>query len=160
MGKSMPFLLVVFLLGFASFADAQTPLHTVCAIGDSQVERGSPLITALRRELGSEYQVLPMGRRGWSTRGWIRAGDFAETCEGADIVLVSLGGNDIAQGRSPERIQANVDLLVATLPPGVRVYHMPVPRVYRRSWTDGVHLTRRGAREYARMITPHLTGQD
>lgn len=159
MVKTVPFLLTL-ILALSPAVEQITPAHVVCAIGDSQVERGSLLISALRTELGPDYRVLAQGRRGWSTRRWIIAGDFAETCEGADIILISLGGNDIAQGRTPERIQANMGLLLATLPPGLRVYHMPVPRVYRPSWTDGVHLTRRGAREYARMIAPHLTGPD
>jgi len=139
------------------------PGHVVCAVGDSQVESGAYLIHALGAELGENYEVRAEGRRGWTSSRWIRTGDFASVCEGADIVLVSLGGNDRRHGRSWGAIKENVDALIATLPPGTRVWHMPVPRFYRPRIPlapDGIHLTRGGAIIYARMIAPHLRVAD
>lgn len=133
--------------------------YILCALGDSQVERGAYLISALRRELGPDYEVRGYGRRGWTTSRWIRAGDFSRVCAGADIILVSLGGNDRHNGRSWTFIKNNVDLLLGTLPSGVLVYHMPIPRYYRPSVglaDDGIHLSLRGARVYAEIIAPHL----
>lgn len=149
------FLLFVFLI---SGVKAQESPYVLCCVGDSQVERGAYLISALRRELGPDYDVRGYGRRGWTTSRWIREGDFSRVCAGADIVLVSLGGNDRNNGRSWTFIENNVNLLIATLPSSVIVYHMPIPRYYRPSVVadDGVHLSLRGARVYASILAPHL----
>jgi lysophospholipase L1-like esterase len=163
--KSLFPLLTPFFFLFSSVGLAQdiVPSHIVCAVGDSHVEDGSFLITALGRELGEDYEVRAEGRRSWTSSRWIRTGDFASVCEGADIVLVSLGGNDRRHGRSWRAIKENVDVLISTLPTGVHVWHMPVPRYHRPRVPlapDGVHLTRGGATIYARMIAPHLRVAD
>lgn len=143
--------------------DEEYPTYIVCAIGDSHVTRHSPLVSALSVELGEDYEVWARGRRGWTSARWIRSGDFASECAGADVVLISLGGNDRNNGRSWSAIRENVATLIATLPPGAFTYHMPVPRFYRPRVPlapDGVHLTRGGATIYARMIAPHLRVAD
>jgi lysophospholipase L1-like esterase len=120
---------------------------------------GSYFLRVLQEELGEEYEIRAEGRRGWTSRRWIRSGDFAEVCEGADIVLVSLGGNDRVHGRTWRSIKENVSTLVESLPSGTHVFHMTVPRYYRpriHLASDGIHMSRRGAREYARVVAPML----
>lgn len=134
---------------------------TICAIGDSHVEPNSAFVRALQSELGPEYTVRAEGRRGWSTVNWLRAGDFGQRCQNADVVLVSLGGNDISQGRSWASIYQNVKQLMDQIPWGrVRlIYHMVVPRFFYPLPTmasDGIHLAPQGSREYARVVAPFL----
>lgn len=131
----------------------------VCAVGDSHVVPDSYFLRMLQIELGDEYHVYGVGRRGWSAQRWINSGDFASSCEGADIVLVSLGGNDRHNGVSWERIRERVESLLETLPDDVHVYHMEIPRYYRPRLSlgaDGVHMTRAGARRYAEIVAPFL----
>lgn len=134
--------------------------HTVCAIGDSQVEEHAFLISALRTDLGEGYTVVAQGRRGWTTGRWIAAGDFGTVCGDADIILISLGGNDLRSGFSLRQIEANVSTLRSQLPPTVRVvYHMMIPRLFKPGLDladDGVHLTYTGARVYARYLARRL----
>ncbi len=150
---------VIFWLGllFPGYVNAQV---RVCAIGDSQVEPGSAFVRNLQRELGDNYVVDSYGRRGWTTSRWIRSRDFGSTCASYDVVLVSLGGNDIAHGRSWSSIYRNIKRLIGEIPWGrVRViYHMTVPRFYPGiSLTrDGIHLTPLGAQQYAQLIAPFL----
>lgn len=149
--------LVAFLILFVpSVASA----WTVCAIGDSHVEPRSALLRNLQLELGPEYDVVSQGRRGWTTDDWLRAGDFGLVCGGAEIILISLGGNDLTHGRDFAYIQANIQLLIAQLPFTARlIYHMMIPRLYSPRLTlalDGIHLARQGAREYAHILAPFL----
>lgn len=150
------FLTLVLLL-VPSAVEAQ---WTVCAVGDSHVEPNSAFVRALQAELGSEYVVRAEGRRGWSTVNWLRSGDFGTVCQDADIVLVSLGGNDATQNRDWNTIYRNVRLLTDQIPWGrVRViYHMVVPRFYfgLTMARDGIHLAPQGAREYACIVAPYL----
>lgn len=150
--------LVVFLCSL--WTQPALAVYRICAIGDSQVEENSAFIRNLQAELGPEYEVVAHGRRGWSTIRWIRAGDFGTTCADFDVVLVSLGGNDIVHGRSWSRIYRNVKTLTAQIPWGrVRlIYHMIVPRFYPgiSLGRDGIHLTPHGAQQYARVVAPSL----
>lgn len=157
------FTYIIFFLLFFIFPKttiAQDEQHvTICAIGDSHVAPGSNFIRALREELGEGFTVLARGRVGWSSSRWIRSGDFASTCRGSDFVLISLGGNDIANGLTWDEIKENVSVLAATLPEGTIFYHMPIPRFFepRPSLArDGIHLSSRGAVSYARMITKNI----
>lgn len=130
----------------------------VCAIGDSHVTPGSALIRELQRELGPNYSVVGRGRTGWSSVRWLRVGGFGE-CQYADIVLVSLGGNDERAGLTELQINSNVKRLISGLPEGIRHYHMTQPRLVNprlHLGRDGRHLTRRGAREYARILASIL----
>lgn len=156
---------LLFLLLFALFnplpVAAQTQ-YTVVAIGDSHVSEHSLFLRYLRRELGSQYIVRAEGRTGWTTRRWLAAGDFAARCDGADIVLVSLGGNDAALRRSWSSIYTNVKQLTGQIPSDGRtrvIYHMAIPRFYRPRLPmarDGIHLSHSGARRYAEIVAPHL----
>ena len=139
----------------------QFPKLVVCAIGDSHVTPRSALVRELQRELGSDYRVTGHGRRGWTTDRWIRAGDFAAECTGADIVLISLQGNDRARGIPWHTIEANIHTLIASLPPSVRTLWITrpsdvVPRLHLGR--DGIHLTLRGAKEYAQILSPIIIG--
>lgn len=152
---------LIILLGVLLFSSPVAAQYEVCAIGDSQVEPGSAFIRYLQRELGPEYHITPHGRRSWTTDRWIRAGDFGTLCADSDIVLVSLGGNDIPAGHDFAHIRTNVRTLMDSIPWGrVRVlYHMIIPRFYYPLPTmarDGIHLSRTGAREYARIVAPYL----
>jgi len=139
---------------------ASAQVHTVCAIGDSQVEPGSMLVENLQRELGPEYVVTAHGRRSWTTQQWIASGDFGTVCGPSEIVLISLGGNDRSHGISWEVIERHLETLIRQLPRRTRIiYHMTVPRYYRPLLSltpDGIHLTPSGARTYAHIIAPHL----
>lgn len=152
-------LLGLFLLNAFAVSNAHAEIR-VCAIGDSHVTQNSIFIRRLQEELGPEYVVIGHGRRGWTTSRWIRSGDFGRTCADYDVVLVSLGGNDIRIGHSWNRIYGNVRNLISQIPQGrVRIiYHMVVPRYYPgiSLANDGVHLTNRGARQYARIVAPYL----
>ena len=150
--------LFLFFMCLPMRTSAQT--HTVCAIGDSQVEPGAMFVADLQQELGPEYHVIARGRRSWTTQQWIEAGDFAHVCGNAEVILISLGGNDINHGVTQEEINRNIDLLLTLFPTRPRlVYHMEIPRFYRPRLDlteDGVHLTQHGARAYARIVAPHL----
>ena len=158
-------LVVLFLLlliptdiSLAQQLPEEQPKALVCAIGDSHVTPGSALIRELQRELGPEYRVIGRGRRGWSSIRWLRAGGFGR-CRAADIVLVSLGGNDERAGLTELQVNSNIKRLISGLPSGIRHYHMTQPRFVRpslRLGQDGRHLTRRGARKYARILAPIL----
>jgi lysophospholipase L1-like esterase len=150
--------LFAFFLCLPLKASAQT--HTVCAIGDSQVEPGAMLVSELQRQLGPGYSVIARGRRSWTTQQWIEAGDFGTVCGSSDIILISLGGNDRNHHVPLTTIDSNVTTLIAQLPTTARlVYHMTIPRYYRPRLAltlDGVHLTLTGARTYAAILVPHL----
>lgn len=142
------------LVAFAQGTERQT---IVCAIGDSHFEPGSALLRFIRAELGPEYTVLARGRRGWTTRRWISSGDFNETCRGADVVLISLGGNDIHLGHSWQTVKNNIQNLARHFT--VPWIHIVVPRFYEprpQLGRDGIHLTPTGAREYAKIISENI----
>lgn len=132
----------------------------MCAIGDSHVEPGSRFLREIQRFLGHGYHVEAHGRRGWTSDRWIRSGDFGEECRDADIVLISLGGNDRTSGFSEEHTKENVETLVQQLPQRVlSVYHMGVPRFTLPESSlarDRVHLNPTGARNYAEVVSNFL----
>lgn len=148
--------LAVFL--FASPASAQA--IEVCVIGDSHFESGTILPRYLQEVLGDEYRVTSHGRRGWTTRRWLRHLDeFVEACHEADIILISLGGNDRASGFDREEIRRNLDLLMSAYSELVyEVYHISRPSDYYHESrpdlfaADGIHLNRQGAKEYAQIL--------
>jgi lysophospholipase L1-like esterase len=149
-----PFLAVLL---FANPALAQIE---VCLLGDSHFERGSALPRYLQEVLGEEYHVTAHGRRGWTTRRWLRHLDeFVQECHEADIILISLGGNDRASGFDREEIRRNLDLLMEAYSELVyEVYHICRPSDYYRGERPelfdslGIHLNRRGAKEYAQIL--------
>lgn len=159
MKKTLICFVIIFVLStIATPVTAQ--IFTVCAIGDSHVERNSLLLRELQSELGTNYIILARGRRGWTSQRWLDSGDFGISCEGADIVLISLGGNDVSHRVSQSRTFRNIELLIQQLPPYVFVvYHMEVPRFFLESRflaRDGIHLNRTGARYYASVIAQNL----
>jgi lysophospholipase L1-like esterase len=165
MGKLLipVFFLSVVAIFVSSPVSAQTtsvPGLEVCVIGDSHFEPRSALSRFLQEELGPDYRVTAVGRRGWTTRRWLEHLDeFVSECRDADIILVSLGGNDRASGFSPEETQNNLDLLLSAFSELVYdVYHITRPSDYYHNSRpslfapDGIHLNPRGAKEYARIL--------
>lgn len=152
---SFIFLVVLF---FTSPALAQID---VCFTGDSHAEPRSALSRFLQEELGPDYRVTAVGRRGWTTRRWLgHLDEFVSECRDADIILVSLGGNDRASGFSPEETRDNLDQLLSAFSELVYdVYHITRPSDYYHHNSrpslfapDGIHLNPRGAKEYARIL--------
>lgn len=132
----------------------------VCAIGDSHVEQGSRFLYELREALGSGYVVEAHGRRGWTSRRWVRRGDFGAECADSDIVLISLGGNDESSRISNVETKRNIDILIGQLPNRILfIFHMGVPRfVLPRTFLarDFIHLNRDGAQKYATQVAAVL----
>lgn len=145
----------------ADIGPTLSPVFNVVAIGDSHVEPRSLFVRSLQGELGPGYIVTGHGRRGWTSGRWIRRGDFSTECRTADIVLISLGGNDIIRRTLPETTRRNINFLTETIPHSVLlIYHMPIPRlVLPREYlgSDGIHMTRQGSLFYARQIAPRLS---
>lgn len=142
-------------------AHCQTGIYRVVAIGDSHVEPRSAFIRSLQNNLGSSYLVEGHGRRGWTSARWISASeDFRREVSSADIVLISLGGNDMRVGISPQRTEENIQyLLTLTSPTTLLVYHMNIPRLVlerRYLGSDGIHMTLTGARVYSEEISTFL----
>lgn len=151
-------LLAVCYLLFPASIQAQE--FVVCAIGDSHVEEGSRFLYELQEALGPGYHVEAHGRRGWTSRRWVRNGTFGEQCSDADIVLISLGGNDETSRISLVETKANIEILISQLPPRIlHVFHMGVPRfVLSRAYlaSDFIHLSRDGAQKYALEVAQSL----
>lgn len=132
----------------------------VCAIGDSHVEPGSLFLRELQEALGDGYIVEAHGRRGWTSRRWLRYASFGEECRDADIVLISLGGNDEMIGIPLLQTKRNIEELISQLPPRIlHIFHMGVPRfVLSRVYLsrDFIHMNRQGAEKYAMEVAESL----
>jgi lysophospholipase L1-like esterase len=140
----------------ASNAASHQPIY-VSAIGDSHFEPGSALVRFLAREVGPRYRVVAEGRRGWPTRLWIRNRlAWRRVCRRSDIVLISLSGNDRVQGVPASVYKANIDRLWGWCEDqGAATTWITrpsdyVPRLQFRR--DGIHLSREGARTYAKVL--------
>lgn len=129
----------------------------VMAMGDSHFERGSPLVRFLERDLGMNYRVIAAGRRGWTSGMWrSRIWQWRAISRRADIVLISLSGNDRSNNIPASIFKPNIDFLwdVAEEEGAAAQWivrpsdYTPTPELRR----DGVHLTRNGARSYARIL--------
>lgn len=135
----------------------QTRTMIVC-IGDSHFESHSALTWFLQLELGREYRIISAGRRGWTTVAWRRNMHlWRYQTQRGNGVLISLGGNDRTNHIDPVITQANLDYLIQSIPE-----HIVVRRIIRPSDVqpplhlghDRIHLTREGARDYARRLIP------
>lgn len=112
--------MVLALVLCAGLAQA-APLKLV-AIGDS-LTHGFGLtpedgfVPQLERWLqaqGSDVTVVNMGVSGDTTEGGRARLDWA-LGDGADAVIVALGGNDLLRGIDPDRSEANLDAMVSAL---------------------------------------------
>lgn len=153
-----PVLLLLTSMVFPASIQAQE--FVVCAIGDSHVEPGSRFLYELQEALGAGYHVEAHGRRGWTSRRWIRNGTFGQQCSDADIVLISLGGNDETSGFTNLQTKQNIEILISQLPPRIlHIFHMGVPRfVLSRTYlaSDFIHMNRDGAQKYALEVAQSL----
>ena len=92
------------------------------ALGDSLthgfgVEQGQGFVPQLQRWLrdnGAEVEVVNMGVSGDTTEGG-RARLGWALADGADAVIIELGGNDLLRGIDPARSRANLDAMLADL---------------------------------------------
>lgn len=100
-------------VALAAPAAAQGPAPRVFIVGDSHVQMIGPLLSRQLREDGFEvagYEARP----GWSSLRYQRAGDLQQVLEDAgrpEVVVVSLGGNDIPAG--PESYAAQLEWVVS-----------------------------------------------
>ena len=82
----------------------------VMAMGDSHFERGSPLVRFLERDLGMNYRVVAAGRRGWTSGMWrSRIWQWRAISRRADIILISLSGNDRSNNIPASIFKPNID---------------------------------------------------
>lgn len=63
-------------------------------------------------EAGLSYEVINAGVSGDTTAGGLRRIDWALGKEGADILIVALGGNDGLRGVSPDQTERNLTAIV------------------------------------------------
>ncbi len=141
-----------------SVADSscRTDQITIVCIGDSHFAPGSPLTRYMQRELGDGFRIVSAGRVGWSSRGWMNhRSDWTRLTSEADFVFISLNGNDIAQNIPPSQTQTNIQTLIELIPDDIDYIHITRPNEVvppLRLTRDGIHLTRNGARTYARIL--------
>ena len=108
------------ILLFAGPAVAE-PLRLI-AIGDSLTHgyglaQGDGFVPQLERWLtdqGTEVQVINMGVSGDTTEGG-RARLGWALADGADAVILELGGNDLLRGIDPTRSRANLDAMLTEM---------------------------------------------
>lgn len=92
------------------------------AIGDSLthgfgVPQGQGFVPQLQqwlRENGEDVEVVNMGVSGDTTEGGRARLDWA-LADGADAVIIELGGNDLLRGIDPTRSRANLDAMLTEL---------------------------------------------
>ena len=119
-------LLVIGLGGGLSTATAQNAnggKKRIVVLGDSITagygldggtsEAYPALIQKKIDEAGLAYTVANAGVSGDTTAGGLRRVDWALGAQGADILLVALGGNDGLRGISPEQTEKNLLGIVA-----------------------------------------------
>jgi hypothetical protein len=150
-----------------------TPGKKVAWIGDSHSEALGPrMARMLPAELGIEFVRPPEARRGWSVRSYNRSGDVPALVQGAEVVIVELGGNDAAAQIGPEGHTRDVQRMMQSIGskkviwigPGVTLredlerYRGPIREAQRRVvegwglsfptaggvWIDSQPLTRSG----------------
>lgn len=109
-------------IGAGRPARANGPTRIV-AIGDSLtsgygLEQGTGFVPQLEDWLAEngmpETEVVNMGVSGDTTAGGRARLDWA-LADGADAVIVALGGNDLLRGIPPEESRANLDAMLAEL---------------------------------------------
>lgn len=128
--------------------------NIIVAVGDSHVEPGSALIRELQK-LMPDFTISALGIRGYTTTRWLNNSDeFKNRISNASIVLLSIGDNDIAAGKTTEQINTNIERLKALLDDDqIFVYINPPRTVSGISLaSDGIHLTNTGAEQYAPII--------
>ena len=111
---------ILALLVVATPAAAWAEEITVVALGDSlthgyglpQEEGFVPQLDAWLAEHGAEaVEVVNAGVSGDTTAGGLARFDWSVS-EGADAMIVALGGNDLLRGVQPETSRANLDAIL------------------------------------------------
>ena len=111
---------ILALLVVATPAAAWAEEITVVALGDSlthgyglpQEEGFVPQLDAWLAEHGAEaVEVVNAGVSGDTTAGGLARFDWSVS-EGADAMIVALGGNDLLRGIQPETSRANLDAIL------------------------------------------------
>ncbi|MEM1382707.1 MAG: arylesterase [Pseudomonadota bacterium] len=122
LGKPLSRLFLVLMLAFGGRAEAGEPLRLV-AIGDSLtagygLAQGDGFVPQLDAWLAKqglpEVEVVNMGVSGDTTAGGAARLDWA-LADGADAVMVALGGNDLLRGIQPETTRANLESMLSRL---------------------------------------------
>ena len=114
-------LLLIALTALAGPAAAAETLRLV-ALGDSlthgyglaQDEGFVPQLQRWLKGRGADVEVVNMGVSGDTTAGGRARLDWA-LAEGADAVILELGGNDLLRGVDPATSRANLDAMLAEL---------------------------------------------
>src|SRR5688500_9523916 len=114
-------LLVIGLGGGVSTATAQNAnggKKRIVVLGDSITagygldggtsEAYPTLIQKMIDEAGLPYTVANAGVSGDTTAGGLRRVDWALGTQGADVLLIALGGNDGLRGISPDQTEKNL----------------------------------------------------
>ncbi|MCK9280414.1 MAG: hypothetical protein M0P71_07330 [Melioribacteraceae bacterium] len=128
--------------------------NIIVAVGDSHVEPGSALISELQK-LMPDFTISALGIRGYTTTRWLNSqAEFKNRISGAGIVLLSIGDNDVAAGKTTQQINANIENLKALLDYDQVFVYINPPRTLSgiNLANDGIHLTRSGAQQYAPRI--------
>jgi acyl-CoA thioesterase I len=114
--------ILILVLPLCSFPSARAEPLRVLAFGDSLtagylLPADAAFPAQLERRLradGFEATVVNAGVSGDTTAGGLARADFA-LGEGADLVILELGANDMLRGVDPKLTSANLDKLVAEI---------------------------------------------
>lgn len=88
------------------------PGAKVAIIGDSHMEALGPRLSrALPSQLGVGVTNVE-ARRGWSARRYLRETSIPQLVQGADVVIVELGGNDASARISPQAHASDVGEMI------------------------------------------------
>lgn len=120
--KVVPALAVLALLALPVSAETKTETLRLVAFGDSLTQgyglpQGKGLVPQLQRWLDTRdasAHVVNMGVSGDTTTGGRARLDWA-LAEGADAVMLELGGNDLLRGIPLALTRENLDAILATL---------------------------------------------
>ena len=112
------FLLASFL-SFACFGAASASTLTIAALGDSltagyglpRAEGLVPQLEAWLRARGHDVSIRNAGVSGDTTRGGRARVDWTLTPD-VDAMIVTLGGNDVLRGLSPQKAKANLAAII------------------------------------------------
>lgn len=124
---------ILALATVASFAE-DTPNQTkrIVILGDSisagygldRKEAFPSLLQDKIREAGLPYTVVNAGVSGDTTAGGLRRLEWALGKQGADVLVIALGGNDGLRGTPPEQTEKNLTAMVQkarTLNPATKI---------------------------------------
>lgn len=114
MRKALTGILMVWASIWASVAQAEDVV--IAALGDSltqgyglmQSDGFVPQLEAWLKQEGAEVSVINAGVSGDTTAGGLSRVDWTLTSD-VDAMIVTLGGNDLLRGLSPEQARANLE---------------------------------------------------